>query len=73
MAYPYKVKRGVIFGRGEMQRRSFLKAGATLAGALSVAGPGPTRADVPDHNWDGYDFGSGPPGAKSAQSGAVWN
>ena len=43
-----------------MQRRSFFKAGATLAGALSVARSSLTRADVPDHNWDRYDFGPGP-------------
>jgi len=43
-----------------MQRRSFIKAGATLAGALGVARPGFTRSDVPDHNWDRYDFGPGP-------------
>ena len=43
-----------------MQRRDFIKAGATLAGALSVARSSLTLADVPDHNWDRYDFGSGP-------------
>jgi hypothetical protein len=44
-----------------MQRRSFIKGGAGLAGALTVARSSLTRADVPDHNWDRFDFGSGPP------------
>jgi len=43
-----------------MQRRSFIKGGAALAGALGAARSSLTRADVPDHNWDRYDFGSGP-------------
>jgi hypothetical protein len=43
-----------------MQRRNFIKAGGTLAAALGVARPSLTRADVPDHNWDRYDFGPGP-------------
>ncbi|HYK89164.1 MAG TPA: hypothetical protein VE398_10360, partial [Acidobacteriota bacterium] len=40
-----------------MQRRSFIKAGAALALATGAAGG---RAEVPDHRWDGYDFGPGP-------------
>ena len=40
-----------------MQRRSFIKAGAALA-LLGRATGG--RSDVPDHHWDGYDFGPGP-------------
>lgn len=42
-----------------MQRRDFLKNGALLAGACGVM-PGRVRADVPDHRWENYDFGSGP-------------
>ena len=43
-----------------MRRRSFMKAGATLAAALGVTDPWPAAADVPDHNWLGYDSGTGP-------------
>jgi hypothetical protein len=41
-----------------MQRRSFLKAG----GAITLAGLGSSSllAHVPTHNFDKYDFGSGP-------------
>src|SRR5579885_1982833 len=41
-----------------MKRRSFLKAG----GALTLAGLGSSSllAHVPTHNFDKYDFGSGP-------------
>ncbi|HUU27693.1 MAG TPA: twin-arginine translocation signal domain-containing protein [archaeon] len=41
------------------RRRDFIKtagAGAVLAGLGSSA----ARADVPEHRWDGYDFGPGP-------------
>jgi hypothetical protein len=41
-----------------MHRRSFIKAGAALA-VLTDLGVG-TAQDVPSHNWDHYDFGSGP-------------
>ena len=41
-----------------MRRRDFIKTGAVLAGACSVV---PRMwADVPDHLWEGYDFGSPP-------------
>ena len=42
-----------------MKRRSFVKAAALggLAGELALR---PARADVPDHIWDGYDFGGRP-------------
>ena len=40
-----------------MRRRDFVKAGAFLAGATSVMRPA-MRADVPDHLWEGYPFGS---------------
>jgi hypothetical protein len=42
-----------------MHRRELIKAGAALvaAGSLNRA---KTRADVPSHRWDGYDFGPGP-------------
>lgn len=38
-----------------MRRRDFMKSGAVLAGACSVAPK--MWADVPDHLWEGYDFG----------------
>jgi len=41
-----------------MHRRSFIKAGAALA-ALTDLGVGNAQ-DIPSHNWDRYDFGSGP-------------
>ena len=42
-----------------MRRRTFIKAGATLSLATAL---GKTKAqEVPTHNWDKYDFGSGPP------------
>jgi len=42
-----------------MQRRTFIKAGAALAVSTAVA---ETKAqEVATHNWDNYDFGSGPP------------
>ena len=41
-----------------MNRRKFIKAGAAMG---FVQGLTTTRAqDVPSHNWDKYDFGSGP-------------
>ncbi len=40
-----------------MRRRAFIKAGPAIA---LLARPGLGRADVPDHMWDGYDFGPGP-------------
>src|SRR5580704_4593067 len=40
-----------------MRRRDFVKAGALLAGASSVMRPR-MWADVPDHLWEGYPFGS---------------
>ena len=39
-----------------MRRRDFMKAGAVLAGASSLA-PRRVWADVPDHLWEGYNFG----------------
>jgi hypothetical protein len=42
-----------------MKRRQFLKTGAALAAAIE-AGSGPLHALVPAHNWERYDFGSGP-------------
>jgi len=43
-----------------MQRRDFLKSSVALAVATEL---GTTKAHgfVPAHNWDKYDFGSGPP------------
>ncbi len=40
-----------------MRRRTFIKAGPAIA---LLARPGLGYADVPDHRWDGYDFGPGP-------------
>jgi hypothetical protein len=41
-----------------MRRRSFVKAGASLA---LLGGAGRSGfPEVPDHRWDGYDFGPGP-------------
>ena len=39
-----------------MRRRDFLKTSAVLAGASSFA-PRRMLADVPDHLWEGYNFG----------------
>jgi len=39
-----------------VRRRDFMKAGAVLAGTSSIA-PRRLWADVPDHLWEGYDFG----------------
>src|SRR4029453_3235058 len=41
-----------------MQRRNFIKAGAalTILNSLSAG----NAQHVPTHNWDRYDFGSGP-------------
>lgn len=43
----------------KINRRTFFKT-AGAAAALSAL-PRPARAFVPAHNWDGYDFGGGPP------------
>ncbi len=40
-----------------MRRRDFVKTGALLAGASSLLRP-QMFADVPDHLWEGYPFGS---------------
>jgi hypothetical protein len=40
-----------------MRRRDFVKTGALLAGASSLLRP-QMWADVPDHLWEGYQFGS---------------
>jgi hypothetical protein len=42
-----------------MRRRDFFKTGAALAGACTLL-PRQALADVPDHLWEGYDFGSPP-------------
>src|SRR6516164_9605974 len=47
-------------GKGDcMNRRGFLNSGAVLAMAAS-AGARPVQGPVRAHNWDKYDFGSGP-------------
>lgn len=43
-----------------MDRREFLKT-AGVAGVAGGVAARPARAFVPAHNWDKYDFGSGPP------------
>lgn len=42
-----------------MRRRDFLKSSAAIAGSLNLAA-GKAQAMVRAHNWDKYDFGSGP-------------
>ncbi|MFC1614356.1 hypothetical protein ACFL5K_03580 [Gemmatimonadota bacterium] len=42
-----------------LDRRAFFKAGAGAA-MLGGISAGASRADVPVHLWDGYDFGPGP-------------
>ncbi len=42
-----------------MRRRDFVKAGAVLAGAGSLM-RAPMWADVPDHLWEGFNFGCPP-------------
>jgi len=39
-----------------MRRRDFLRTGAMVAGVTSIA-PRRVFADVPDHLWEGYNFG----------------
>ena len=41
-----------------MNRKEFLKAGAFTAATMSTAPA--LMSWIPHHNWDGYDFGSGP-------------
>ncbi|HEX3252934.1 MAG TPA: twin-arginine translocation signal domain-containing protein, partial [Pyrinomonadaceae bacterium] len=41
-----------------MRRRNFIKAGAAVS--LAAALPNLKAQEVPTHNWDQYDFGSGP-------------
>jgi len=43
-----------------MRRRDFVKTGLGLAATSSLA-PRRIWADVPDHLWEGYNFGSPPP------------
>jgi hypothetical protein len=40
-----------------MRRRDFFQTGAAVAGACMLL-PKHALADVPDHLWQGYDFGS---------------
>jgi hypothetical protein len=42
-----------------MDRRNFLKTSGTAA-MLTGIGAGSVNAFVPAHNWEKYDFGSGP-------------
>src|SRR5436309_15368670 len=43
-----------------MRRRDFLKTSAALGAAGGLVAT-KAHALVPAHNWDNYDFGSGPP------------
>jgi hypothetical protein len=51
-----------------MRRRDFVKLGAVLTGASALA-PGRVWADVPDHHWEGYDFGPSPRPANRLDQG----
>src|SRR6266700_4135185 len=51
-----------------MQRRSFLKAGGAITLAAGF-GTDSLLAHVPTHNFDRYDFGSGPPVAERLYQG----
>ncbi len=43
-----------------MDRRSFLKS-ATATGLTVGLAKATANASIPEHNWDKYDWGSGPP------------
>jgi hypothetical protein len=47
-------------GENQVKRRSFLKT-AALAGLAAPVSVRRSSATVLAHNWDKYDFGSGPP------------
>ncbi len=51
-----------------MQRRDFLKRGMALAAAAEL-GAGKAHGLVRAHNWDKYDFGSGPPAPNRLNQG----
>ncbi len=51
-----------------MQRRDFLKSSVALAVAVEF-GAAKAYAFVPAHNWDKYDFGSGPPASDRLNQG----
>ena len=51
-----------------MRRRTFLKAGGATA-LLAGLGSTPLRAHIDPHNFDKYDFGSGPPVADRLYQG----
>ena len=42
-----------------MNRRSFLQTAGTAGVATGLA-PTAARAYIPEHNWEKYDWGSGP-------------
>jgi len=42
-----------------MDRRTFLKSAAATGLAVGVFKP-QAHASIPEHNWDKYDWGSGP-------------
>jgi hypothetical protein len=64
-----------------MQRRSFLKTSLTAGGVAALGiGANSLFAHIPPHNFDHYDFGSGPPvsdrlyqGPFSADDYPSWN
>jgi hypothetical protein len=43
-----------------MDRRNFLKS-ATVTGLAVGLSKATAKASIPEHNWDKYDWGSGPP------------
>jgi hypothetical protein len=43
-----------------MDRRRFLKSATATGFAAALYKPG-ADASMPEHNWDKYDWGSGPP------------
>ena len=51
-----------------MDRREFLRTAGVTGVAGGIAGA-PATAFVPAHNWDKYDFGSGPPIADRLNQG----
>ena len=65
-----KCNRATSEEKTPMQRRDFLKSTVAVAAAAELA-MGKAQAKVPAHNWGNYDFGSGPAGDRSPESGSV--
>ena len=51
-----------------MDRRSFLKS-ATATGLTVGLAKATANAYIPEHNWDKYDWGSGPPASDRLYQG----